>query len=421
MPEPVAPGVDGERLRRRLAELVRIPSQTGTEGAAIDCVTDWLLPFCDEVDRWTASMRELEGDPEYPGREVERAEVPVVAARVRGRRPGPVLMLTGHVDVVPTGDRRQWRVDPFAAEIQGDRLYGRGACDMKSGVVAALEALEVMGRGHRDFSGELTFVAVPGEEDGGTGTLAAIRRGWRADLAIITEPTSAEGGQPGIIVAHAGALTLTVQVEGRSAHASKRLQGESALEHYFAVHRALCEEERRLNEAETHPLMRALGLPYATSVGRVTGGEWAASVMDALEAEVRVGVALGESVQAAEERVRRAVLEGCRQDEWLARHPPRVERSGAAYGSGQTAPDHPLVETLGEAARAVFGRLPERAGAPYGCDMAAWIRIAGTPTVVYGPGDVRVAHAPNEWVSLAETEGVARVLVRAAMGVLGGS
>ncbi len=415
---PSSASIDPGRLRRRLLELVCVPSQTGDEAAAVECVAAWLRSFCDEVDQWSTPMSELEVDPEYPGREVERAEVPVVAARVRGRRPGPSLMLTGHLDVVPPGDRGHWRTDPFAATVEGDRVYGRGACDMKSGLTAALEALEVLARGDRSFAGEVVFVAVPGEEDGGTGTLAAIRRGWRSDVAIITEPTSTGEGHPGIVVAHAGALTFTVRVQGRSAHASTRHQGESALEHYFVVHQAMRDEEKRLNEAETHPLMRALGMPYATSVGRIAGGDWAASVMDVLEAEVRVGVALGESVTEAEERFRRAVLEGSRRDPWLAEHPPTVVRSGAAYGSAQTPADHPLVESVARAAGRVFGRAPARAGAPYGCDMAAWTRLAGTPTIVYGPGDVRVAHAPNEWVSLAETERVARVLLEAAAEIL---
>ncbi len=107
MPES-SPPIDVGRLRRRLLELVRIPSQTGNEGVAVDRITAWLRPFCDEVERWSTPVSELERDPDYPGREVERADVPVVAARVRGRRPGRGLLLTGHVDVVPPGDPGHW-------------------------------------------------------------------------------------------------------------------------------------------------------------------------------------------------------------------------------------------------------------------------------------------------------------------------
>lgn len=413
------PAIDAERLRRRAAELVRVPSLTGAETEAVELFTRWLRETGAEVDRWTDAMAELERDPEYPGREVEREQVPVVAARVRGTGPGPTVLLTGHLDVVPTGDRRHWEVDPFSAHVDGDRLYGRGACDMKAGLVAALEVFDAFAR-TRDFPGEVVLVAVPGEEDGGTGTLSAIRRGWRGDYAIITEPTGVQGGEPGLIVAHGGALTFTIRVEGRNAHASKRREGENALDHCAAVLEALRADERRLNEGETDPCMRALGLPYPISVGRVSGGDWAASVMDWLELEVRVGVALGESVRAAEERFRSAILEGTRADPWLAAHPPEVTRSGAVYASARTPAGTPLADALGAAAQRVFGSEPRRGGAPYGCDMAAWIRVAGTPTVVYGPGDVRLAHAPNEWVSLAEAERVAQVVLRATRALLEG-
>ena len=96
----------GDLAQRALA-LVAAPSETGSEHPAIELIASWLEPVADEVDRWVTPMSELEGDPAYPGREVERDEVPVVAARIAGTRPGPIVVLTGHVDVVPVGDRDQ--------------------------------------------------------------------------------------------------------------------------------------------------------------------------------------------------------------------------------------------------------------------------------------------------------------------------
>lgn len=422
MPTPHPDGVQPERLRARLTELVRIPSLTGRESEAIARVASWLAALePDELRHFTASMRELEQDPDYPGREVEREEVPVVAARIRGRRgPGPTLLLNGHVDVVPIGERAQWTHDPFGAEVvDGDRLYGRGACDMKSGLLAALEAFELFANARDAFCGELWFVAVPGEEDGGTGTLAAIRAGIRADFAIVCEPSSRTGGEPQLVIAHGGALTYTIEVEGRSAHAAKRLEGESAFEHFLPLHRAMVADEARINDAETEPVMRALGLPYPTSIGRVQGGQWSSSVIDRLIAEVRVGVSIHERCRDADARFRRALDEAAKGDPWLREHPPRVVRTGAAFESARLEPDHPLVASLSAAAAAEYGHAPELGGAPYGCDMALWLRVAGIPTVVYGPGDIRLAHAPDEWVSLTETARVARVLVHAALALTG--
>ena len=409
--------VDEDRLRERLVDLIRIPSVTGDEEAAIRRIADWLSDAGAEVDYWYDGIGKLVVDPAYPGHEVERAWVPVVAGMIRGTRPGPTVLLTGHVDVVPPGDYSQWQHEPYAGVIDGDRLYGRGASDMKSGLVAALEAFQAFANGPRSFAGRVVFVAVPAEEDSGLGTLAAIRRGWKADAAIITEPTC-KNGRPEIIVAHAGAMSCILQINGRAAHASKRLQGENALDHYLAVHAVLRDAEQVLNASEDHPLMQGLKLPYATNVGLVNGGTWSSSVMDRLEVELRIGVALDETTAEAKARFERTLIEGLADNPWLAEHPPVVRWRAAGFGSAETRQDHPLVDALCDAGELVFGEAPTVSAAPYGCDMSAWVRVAGVPTVVYGPGDIEQAHAANEWVSLETTNQVTRTLVRATTALL---
>jgi len=409
--------IDEERLRERLVDLVRIPSVTGDEEQAIRRIADWLSACNAEVDYWYDGIGKLLADPEYPGHEIERAWVPVVAGMIRGARPGPTILLSGHVDVVPPGDYEQWDRDPYAGVIDGDRLYGRGASDMKSGVVAALEAFEAFARGPRDFPGRVVFVAVPAEEDSGLGTLAAIRRGWTADAAIITEPTC-RNGLPEVVVAHAGAMSCTLSIPGVAAHASKRLMGENALDHYLSVHRVLRDAEQALNAREQHPLMQHLKLPYATNVGQINGGEWSSSVMDNLKVELRIGVALDETTAQAKARFERTLTDGLADDPWLSTHPPQLQWRAAGFGSAQTRGDHPLVDSLCDAGEIVFGETTTVSAVPYGCDMSAWVRVAGVPTVVYGPGDIEQAHAANEWVSLATTVQVTQVLVRATAALL---
>jgi acetylornithine deacetylase len=265
----------------------------------------------------------------------------------------PSVVLTGHIDVVPVGDRERWTRDP-AGELDGDVLYGRGSADMKGGVVAAIEAFTRVANGDRDFAGELRFVAVPGEEDGGTGALAAIRRGWTGDVVIVPEPTSGPDG-PQVVVAHGGALTYTIEVDGRSAHAATRLLGESALDHFLTVYKAVERLERELNEAERNPEMVATGLPYPTTVGVVHGGVWASNVMEQITAELRVGVTIDESIPEAEARFERTLRQAIAGDPWLDAHPPRIERTGAAFGSSAIDPDHPLVAALRDAAESETG------------------------------------------------------------------
>lgn len=409
--------IDAQRLHQRLVDYIRIPSVTGQEDAAIARLAEWLREAGAEVDHWSDGIGTLQMDPEYPGHEVERAWVPVVAGVVRGTRPGPTVLLTGHVDVVPPGDYAQWSRDPYSGFTEGDLVYGRGASDMKSGVIAALEAFEAFLRGPRDFPGRVIFVGVPAEEDSGLGTLAAIRRGYGGDAAIVPEPT-ADRDSPSIIVAHTGAVSLLIEVKGLAAHASKRLSGESALDHYWAVHQALKRDEQIINDAEDHPLMRELTLPYATNVGLINGGEWSSTVMDRLRLEVRVGVPLGQTVREAEERVRRAIAEETAKVPWLAENPPTVTRIAAGFGAAETDSDDPLVTTLADVAERRFDDRPDIKAAPYGCDMAAWVSLAGVPTVLYGPGDIEWAHAADEHVSITTTRGVAEVLTETTDSLL---
>ncbi len=403
--------MDKHRIADRALELVATESVTGDEQSAIDLVASWLQPIADEVDAWVTPMHELELDPAYPGREIERDRVPVVAARITGNRPGPTIVLTGHVDTVPVGDSDRWTRDP-AGEIDGDILYGRGATDMKLGLVAAIEAFTTLADEGREFPGEVRLVAVPGEEDGGTGTLAAIRRGWTGDFVIITEPTSGPNG-PQIVAAHGGALTFTIEVEGRSAHAATRREGESALEHFWAIHKALRDIETELNEGETNLAMASLGLPYPTTVGIVHGGVWASNVMEEITAEIRVGVTIDETIAEAEDRFEGSLRSAIAGDPWLDEHPPRIERTGAAFGSSSIDTAHPLVTAVSDAAATITGVTPDPIGVPYGCDMALWTRVGGAATLVYGPGDVRTAHATDEHASLSEAVVVAATLVGA--------
>ena len=407
--------MDNDRIAQRALELVATPSITGDEQAAIDLIAGWLEPVADEVDAWVTPMSQLERDPAYPGREVERDAIPVVAARIAGKRPGPTLVFTGHVDTVPVGDPHLWIRDP-CGEIDDRILYGRGAADMKAGLVVAVEVFAALAA-DRDFAGEVRLVAVPGEEDGGTGTLAAIRRGWAGDYVIITEPTSS-GGVLQIVVAHGGALTFSIGVKGRSAHAATRRLGESALDHYWKVHQALRRLESDLNESEADPTMAALGLPYPTTVGIVRGGVWASNVMEQLTAEVRVGVTIDETIAQAEERFERTLREAIAGDSWLDAHPPHIERTGAAFGSSRIDPAHPLVTTLQATAAEITASTPPAIGVPYGCDMALWIREGKAATIVFGPGDVKHAHAADERVSLQEAANVGRILVETARRIL---
>jgi acetylornithine deacetylase len=348
----------------------------------------------------------VRADPDWPGDEMPRARLPIVLGRL-GRPGGRRIVLVGHVDVVPPGDLGTWTHDPWAAERVGDRVYGRGAVDMKGGVasiLAVVRALTATGLADR-LGGELLIASVPSEEDGGQGMLAAIRAGVTGDMAIITEPTDLE-----IVIAHAGAITFRLTVPGRAAHASVRREGVSALQTLQTLIRALEADEAERNGAETDPLMTAHGLPYATIIGKVSGGAWASSVIDRIEAEGRYGVKLGQTWRDAWRDLQHCIDDANETDPFLRDHPATVELTGGKFSSSRIPADHPLPVGLAAVAGAVLGHEPRMTGEPYGADMRLLVNEGGTPTVIFGPGDKRVAHSADEWVSVDDVAACARTL-----------
>lgn len=413
-PAGVADQVDRDSLVRDLADLVRIPSVTGSEEAVAAAAARRLAETGMTVEVISPDPAAIQGDPAWPGEETIRDSLPIVVGRL-GRASGRRLILSGHLDVVPPGDPDTWSVDPWAGDIRDGRVYGRGACDMKGGVASilgAVRAIVASGASTR-LDGELVAALVPGEEDGGQGTLAAIRAGVTGDVAIITEPSNLD-----IVIAHAGAITFRLSVPGRAAHASQRLEGISALDNLMTVLRALEADETARNAAETDPLMTALGLPYPTIVGIVHGGEWASTVLDRVVVDGRYGVRLGQAPADAAADLRRAIDAANAGDEFLRDHPATVEIVGGQFGSGRVPSDHPLPVGLANVAEAISGKRPRLLGEPYGADMRLFINEGETPCVIYGPGDVRVAHSADEHVPLDEVETCARVLAAWVVGEL---
>lgn len=367
-----------------------------------------------DVDHWPIDLEELRLDPEFPGTEVDRDEAWGLVGRLPGRGDGPSLMLNGHVDVVPLGDPDAWPHPPFAAEIVDGRLHGRGACDMKAGLVAGLWAVRAIRASGLTLRGDIVLAAVQGEEDGGLGTFATLRRGWRADACVIPEPTALD-----IVPANGGSLTFRLRVPGHATHASRRTEGTSAIEKFWPVWAALGELERRRHEV-VDPLAARWAFAHPISVGVVRSGDWASSVPDLLVAEGRMGVALDEPVAHARRDFEAAVAEACQADPWLREHPVSVEWWGGQFASGRLVADSDLVARVADAHRHSTGDTgPDVWAAPYGSDLRLLSGVGGIPTVQYGPGNVDLAHGPDEHVVLDDVRIAARTLALVALDICG--
>lgn len=234
-------------------------------------------------------------------------------------------------------------------------------------------------------------------------------RGHRGEAAVLTEPTSGR-----LVTANAGALTFELQVPGLAAHGSTRLEGINAIDAFLPVYRAVQALETRRN-ASVDPRFRENTLPYPISIGVLRAGDWASSVPDLLTAEGRFGVRLGEDPAQARAEFEQAVAEACAADSWLREHPVRVAWTGGQFASGQLDGAHPLIAEVSGAVATVSGRTPEQGAAPYGSDLRLYAGLGGIPTLHYGPGDVRLAHAPREQVPIAEVVDVARTLLLLAV------
>ena len=413
----VADAIDVERIEADLRTLIRIPSITGSEEAVQIEIERLFIEIGLETAWIETDPATFAGDPDFPGSEMPRTSLPVVIGRV-GRPVGKRLLLVGHVDVVPPGDPATWTADPWGGEIRDGAMFGRGACDMKGGVVSIVAALRALvASGVADsLDGEVLAVSVPSEEDGGQGMLAAIRAGCTGDAAVITEPTGLD-----VVIAHAGAITFRLTVPGRAAHASVRREGISALDNLYTLIRALEADEAARNAAETDPLMTALGLPYPTIIGKVEGGEWASTVLDRVVAEGRYGVKLGQTWRDAEADLRAAIDAACAADLFLRDHPVGLEITGGRFSSSRVPADHPLPVSVAAAVESTLGRRPALLGEPYGADMRLLVNEGATPTVIFGPGDIAFAHSADEHVSLAEVADCARVLAAWVVRELGGA
>ncbi|WP_409464999.1 M20 family metallopeptidase [Amycolatopsis sp. GA6-003] len=374
------------------AAAVRADRVTGLAAALIQC--DTRNPPGGErpaVEPLRAVLAELGADVEIfepePGR-------PSVLGRI-GSGDGPTLLVNGHVDVVPVSEE-DWSVPPFGGLVRDGLLYGRGACDMKGGIAAALEGL----RACRDAGivppANLVLHFVADEETGGrAGTEALVAAGLvHADAAVVPEPSELRVG-----VAERGSLMVEIAVRGRAAHGSDPAAGRSAIDDAARIVSALHLAD--FGDGE-HPL---LGTPTANA-GTIAGG----AAVNIVAAECRL-------------RIDRRVLPGQTRDEALATVTRLIDAAGKfdydvevlAFAEGsELDPAHPFVAEVRRAA----DDAPVR-GLKLGTDARFLRNRLGIPTVVFGPGSMAVAHTADEYVPVSELVAAARAFARLYAGFRG--
>ena len=392
------------------------------------------------INREADHQRDLQGVMERLGFATELYDVFPGRPNLLGTRSGSddrSLILCGHVDTVPLGDRGLWTVDPFGGEVVDGRLYGRGAIDMKSGVAACLTAVKAIDDAGLTLDGRVEVHAVVDEEAGGFGAMDAVAKGRLAKAALIAEPTW------GVVTPAEGGLEwVRVTLRGANAHAGWRYNsiypqrqdqprqapGVNAVELGTRFVQAVRELEQEWGRRKFHPLLPpgiATINPGAMIGGTGLGADGRpelltnpAIIPDVCVIDFDLKFLPSESAAEVRREFEDFVHHFAQTDAWLRDHPPTVtwELGGLHFPPVDTPLDHPLVQSL-MAARRSLG-LDSRTDGFVAVTDAAHYAGAGVPSVIYGAsGDG--FHGIDEYVtveSLIETTKVIAATVLALCG-----
>lgn len=383
-----------------LRELISINSETvdlgawGHEKEIQYFIKEKLLNLSFKIDMFEPDSEKLSKYPTWTCQQRNFKDRPNVVGTIDGGNKKSII-LNGHVDTLPAGPRELWKYDPFGAEVVGDKLYGRGSCDMKAGVAAMIKAVEYILKAGINIKGKIILESVVGEEGGGNGTLACVDRGYTADAAIVTEPTSLDV-QP----CCRGVLCIqSIRIVGKSVHASMKWRGINAIEKMIKIINGLQELERIWLATKTN-----LILPSPTiTIGKIEGGTSEITVPEECVARGEVKYlpndvderGMGSKVKEEVENWISMISQG---DIWLRNHPPKIK-----WGFDSTPfhldTNHNFVKIMEGAQTEVLGK-SKVSGFPACCDARHLYNEGGTPTAVFGPGNLSDAHSIDEYVSI---------------------
>ena len=391
-----------EEIIRFLQEMIRIPSPVGEEHDIETFMANKLKAMGLTTDAWEPDVEALRKHPDFISYSVleERGfkNRPVVVGVLKGTGGGRSLMLQGHVDVMPAWNKEQWVHDPWSGVIEGDRLYGRGAYDMKGGVTAMVMALESVIRAGVKLKGDVIIESVLDEEQGGASTVACCMKGYKADAAIITEPTDCM-----IIAASQGFYYFNVRIKGKSAHAARRWEGVSAIEKAFKVYQAIEELQNAREKKVSHPAYNRTTHPYFVPlvVGALESGVEHGGVPGEALLKCRMGFLANEEPEAVLKEFKDAIKKVADSDPWLKEHPPQIDIA-MVVNSGGIEVDHPIIKTLTTSYRKVTNLNPIVTGKTSGNEQRLLVHAANTPTILFGVTG-NEAHSPNEYLGPIES------------------
>ncbi|MHB0962508.1 MAG: ArgE/DapE family deacylase [Gemmatimonadaceae bacterium] len=385
---PFTPPLRGDAVALTSA-LVAVDSRNPTLVPGAPGEGECARTLAETLDAWGFRVALVESAPNRPN----------VVARI-GRPGGRTLMFNGHLDTVGVEGMTH---PPFEPVIADGKLFGRGSCDMKSGVAAMCAA--AVHAADAGLEGEIVIAAVTDEEWQSAGTAALIAHGVRADAAIVTEPTRLAIGP-----AHRGFAWAVVHVHGVAAHGSRYDVGVDANTMAGLLLAELDAYQQSVLPQRTHPLL-GRGSFHAA---RISGGLGLSTYADVCRVEFERRTLPGDSGESFAAELRDACARVAARD---PRFRADVEVT-FVQAPNDVAVDSPIVQSLARAIETIEGATAAIEGLSYWTD-AALLSAAGIPAICYGPGDIRLAHSATEWVPLSEVHRATAVLAQTALDWFG--
>lgn len=392
-----------EETVRFLQELVRAPSITGREKPCAVVCMNKLAEMHLQIDAWDAEVDKMRRHPayndviKYPPSDfpLDYANRPIVVGVLKGAGGGRSVILNGHMDVVTPGPAFKWKHNPWAADIEGGKLYGRGAVDMKGGIAAMIMALKAIIDCDIKLQGDALVECTIEEEAGvGNGTLASLLRGYRADACIVTEGTGLE-----ICRAMRGGIYWRITVEGKPSHGVEKWKGKDAIELGLWMHGALKKLEAKLSEGVSHPLYSEAPIKIPITPDKIRAGEWKGMVAAECSLDGYFETVPGKSIGEWETIFRKGLEDLASEDPWLREHPPTL-LAMEKYEPYELSSSDRFLQIMRGVRRTILGTEHESdRGENGGCDATIRANYGGSSTVVFGPGGGN-AHGFDEYVSL---------------------
>lgn len=384
---------------RFLQDFVRIPSTRGNEAPAQDFMARALRSRGYDVDHWKIEEDDIKGLPGFsPVMDTSYdAAYTVVGTHRPKQTKGRSLILQGHLDVVPEGPHDMWETPPYEPAIRDGWMYGRGAGDMKSGTVSALFAMDALKRAGFEPAATVHFQSVIEEECTGNGCLSTLQRGYRADFALVPEPSGLT-----LTRAQVGVIWFKLKVKGWPVHVAYAGTGSNAIEATFHLVNAMHELEAKWEEeARKEPYFDKLDRCINMNIGQIEGGDWASSVPAWCTAWCRIGILPGWSIEERQREIEQKVREASLTHPFLSNNPPEV------LWSGFLADGYVLKDGESEAEKVLADVHQDLFGEPLDMQRVATAlndtRFYGLyydiPSTCYGP-KCELAHGFNERVNI---------------------